>query len=530
MAHTSSLVFAGIAPHPPIMVPEVGGDAIVEVRGSIDAMAALTERVIAAGAETVILISPHAPLESHAFVAYDGPELYGDFANFRAPTAAVRAQLDDELLNEITRAAAAENLLTMRVRGLELDHGTAVPLYFLQRNGWTGSVVALGYSFLSNEDHARFGRCIRQAVDRVGRPVAFIASGDLSHRLKLGAPAGYNPEAHRFDEEVVDAISSCATSRIVEMDQELRRLAGECGYRSMLVAIGLTEGLDQSCEVVSYEAPFGVGYLVAQLLLSEPPADRGPRAGSPLGVVDAGGLSNTTSSASASADVSSTDTSAHRDAWQIGRVDQPQSGGISVAPGVSPGSTPQTESRARFSGRHNSASESAQFPELPALARQVVETFVTTGEVLKTPEAASELLRARAACFVSIKTRAGDLRGCIGTIEPAKDSLAEELSANAISAATADPRFSPVRKDELPNLKYSVDVLSPPEPTTLEQLDPNVYGVIVVDDSGRRGLLLPQLAGIDSAVQQVEIASHKAGIRDSSNVKLFRFRADRYGE
>jgi AmmeMemoRadiSam system protein A/AmmeMemoRadiSam system protein B len=507
MANTSSLVFAGIAPHPPIMVPEVGGSAAVEVNKSVAAMAALTERVIAAGAETVILISPHAPLESQAFVAYDGPKLYGDFANFRAPAASVRAELDDELLNEITRAAAAENLAMVRIRSLELDHGTAVPLYFLQRNGWIGRVVALGYSFLSNEDHARFGRCIRQAVDRIGRPAAFIASGDLSHRLKLGAPAGYNPEAHRFDEEVVDAISSCATSRIVEMDQELRRLAGECGYRSMLVAIGLAEGLDQSCEVISYEAPFGVGYLVAQLLLSEPPAVAGGRVSVPPASVG-GPVSEPPAAAG-------------------GPASEPPAaagGPVSEPPAVAGG--PVSEPPAAAGGPISQADGT----ELPALARQVVETFVTTGEVLTPPEAPSELLKARAACFVSIKTRAGDLRGCIGTIEPVKDTLAEELIANAISAATSDPRFSPVRKDELPKLKYSVDVLSPPEPTTLEQLDPNVYGVIVVDDSGRRGLLLPHLAGIDNAVQQVEIASGKAGIREGANVKLFRFRADRYGE
>src|SRR3979411_3070791 len=106
MANTSSVVFAGIAPHPPIMVPEVGREAIVDVRHSIDAMADLTERVIRSGAETVVIISPHAPLERDAFVAYDGPQLYADFANFRAPTATVQAPLDDELLNEITRSAA----------------------------------------------------------------------------------------------------------------------------------------------------------------------------------------------------------------------------------------------------------------------------------------------------------------------------------------------------------------------------------------------------------------------------------------
>src|SRR5229473_7175194 len=456
MASTSSLVFAGIAPHPPIMVPEVGREAIADVRRSIDAMAALTGRVIESEAETVILISPHAPLEPDAFVAYAGPELHADFANFRAPTATVHAELDEELLKEITRAGAEQKFDVVRIRG-DLDHGTAVPLYFLQRYGWHGRVVALGYSFLSNEDHLRFGNCIRAAIDKVGRRVAFIASGDLSHRLKPGAPAGYNLEAHLFDEEVVEAIRSNSTRRIVTIDQELRRTAGECGYRSMLVAIGVAQELESRCEVISYEAPFGVGYLVAQLL-SEPPAV-------------AGGSKT-----------------------QAGRS------GVSGA-------------------------------ELTALARQTIEAFIKEGKLVPAPENPSEILAQRAACFVSIKTRAGDLRGCIGTIEPEQNTLAEELIANAISAATRDPRFPPVRADELPSLKYSVDVLSQPELVRLEDLDPNVYGVIVEDQDGvRRGLLLPSLEGIDTAAKQVEIASRKAGIPPGTEVKLWRFRAERYRE
>src|SRR5436305_15329694 len=164
---------------------------------------------------------------------------------FRAPTATVHAQLDDELLTEIRLAAEQHDLITLRIRNSDLDHGTAVPLYFLQRNGWHGRVVALGYSFLSNEDHIRFGRCVRHAIEKLGRRAAFIASGDLSHRLKLDAPAGYNPDAHLFDEEIVDAIRTNSTDRIVSIDQELRHLAGECGYRSMLVAIGAAHGLDR---------------------------------------------------------------------------------------------------------------------------------------------------------------------------------------------------------------------------------------------------------------------------------------------
>jgi len=482
MANTSSLVFAGIAPHPPIMVPEVGREAIADVRTSIEAMSDLTQRVIASAAETVVLISPHAPLESDKFVAYDGPQLYGDFAMFRAPTATVHAELDDELLNEMARVAAEQNLAMVRIKGFDLDHGTAVPLYFLQRNGWNGRVVALGYSFLSNEDHLRFGKCIKQAIEKVGCSVAFIASGDLSHRLKRGAPAGYNADAHLFDEEIVDAIRSNSTDRIVCIDQELRHLAGECGYRSMLVAIGAAHGLGSRCEVISYEAPFGVGYLVAQL--------------------SAGGTEPSSSS---------------------GDTDSP-----SVASGLDAGSADVSPTQSGESLPPTSACGAAQ---LPALARLTIETFVRTGTIITPPEQTSDLLTARAGCFVCLKTNAGDLRGCIGTFEPAKDSLAEEIIANAIHAASRDPRFTPVREDELSGLKFSVDVLSAPEPCRAEDLDPRVYGVIVEDQDGiHRGLLLPDLEGIDTPAQQIEIASRKAGIAPGADVNLFRFRADRYSE
>ncbi len=261
----SYLVFTGIAPHPPIMVPEVGREAAGEVRLSIEAMREFTRRLIESGAETVVLISPHAPLEADAFVAYQESQLYGDFGNFRAPGTMVEAPMDEQLLGAITQAARAEDYAVAGVRGYDLDHGTSVPLYFLLSNGWQGKVVALGYSFLSNEDHLRFGSCIKRAIEEVARPVGLVASGDLSHRLKPGAPAGFNPEAHLFDEEVVASLRACDTSRIININHGLRKLAGECGYRSMLVALGAAAGVEADCEVLHYEAPFGVGYLVAQL-------------------------------------------------------------------------------------------------------------------------------------------------------------------------------------------------------------------------------------------------------------------------
>lgn len=168
---------------------------------------------------------------------------------------------------------------------------------------------------------------------------------------------------------------------------------------------------------------------------------------------------------------------------------------------------------------------------ITALARRAVEQFVANEEEIEIPENVSELLSARCACFVSIKTRSGDLRGCIGTIEPASENLASEIVMNAISAATRDPRFTPVMPHELANLVYSVDILAAPEPAELEDLDPSVYGVIVEDKAGyARGLLLPAIAGVESVEQQVEIAARKAGISLGADVKLWRFRVERFRE
>jgi AmmeMemoRadiSam system protein A len=170
--------------------------------------------------------------------------------------------------------------------------------------------------------------------------------------------------------------------------------------------------------------------------------------------------------------------------------------------------------------------------ELPALARRAVETFVLERRIIAPmPDTSSPLLNQRSACFVSIKTFDRELRGCIGTVEPEKDTLAEEIIANAINSATRDPRFLPVSPAELPYLRYSVDVLEQAEPARIDDLDPAVFGVIVTDNLGlKRGLLLPGIEGINTATQQVQIAARKAGIVPQEPLRLFRFRACRFTE
>lgn len=174
-------------------------------------------------------------------------------------------------------------------------------------------------------------------------------------------------------------------------------------------------------------------------------------------------------------------------------------------------------------------SDASAAQEIIDLARRAVEIFVREERLLDVPSSLPATLARPAACFVSIKTNGVDLRGCIGTIEPVHKMLAEEIIANAASAATRDPRFPPVAVAELPFLRYSVDVISDPVPALLEELDPKIYGVIVEDEGGlRRGLLLPDLEGVSTVDQQVSIAARKAGIPPTATLRLFRFRVERF--
>ena len=160
------------------------------------------------------------------------------------------------------------------------------------------------------------------------------------------------------------------------------------------------------------------------------------------------------------------------------------------------------------------------------LARQAIRAYVAEGATLSPPADLPEAMAHPAAVFVSIK-KADALRGCIGTILPTAPSAAAETIANAIKAATADPRFPPVRQDELEHLEVSVDVLTQPEPCEAEDLDPSLYGVIV-ESGWRRGLLLPDLEGVESVEDQIAIAQRKAGIAPGEPVTLHRFSVVRH--
>jgi len=163
---------------------------------------------------------------------------------------------------------------------------------------------------------------------------------------------------------------------------------------------------------------------------------------------------------------------------------------------------------------------------LVRLAKRTVESYVKKGEVIEAKRLTPEM-KPKAGVFVSIH-KGGELRGCIGTIEPQRNNIAEEIIANAISSASRDPRFYPITTDELKELEYSVDILTKPKPVkSRKRLDAKRYGVIA-EAGSRKGLLLPDLEGVDSVDYQIDICRQKAGIAPDEPVKLYRFEVERY--
>lgn len=164
---------------------------------------------------------------------------------------------------------------------------------------------------------------------------------------------------------------------------------------------------------------------------------------------------------------------------------------------------------------------------LVKLAKDTIEAYTKSGRKIAASENPVPEMTEKAGVFVSLKKK-GELRGCIGTFQPTSENVAAEIIQNAISAATKDPRFPPVTIDELDEIEYSVDVLSAPEQIeSKKELDPKKYGVIVVSGE-RKGLLLPDLDGVDTVDDQIHIASMKAGISGGADMKLFRFEVKRY--
>ena len=463
-----SILAAMVVPHPPIIMPEVGHGEERKIQKTIDAYKKVSRLAAALNPETIVVSSPHSILYADYFHISPGDRATGNFARFRAPGLSISVNYDTEFVKALSDNAAANDLRagTFGERDASLDHGTLIPLKFLEQAGidfGKVKVVRIGLSGQSNAEHYRFGQLISQTADRLNRRVMYVASGDLSHKLKSDGPYGYVDEGPAFDEQIMRYIGGGDFLSMLMMDNAFCERAAECGLRSFWIMAGALDKKDVDCQQLSYEGPFGVGYGVAWI---------GIKGNDP-----------------------------NRDfARQL-----------------------EEEKRRALDRRK------AEEDEYVRLARLSLETFVKTKTPLsELPKGLpSDMLERQAGAFVSLHKN-GQLRGCIGTIVPTRDSIALEIVQNAVSACSRDPRFSPVTVEELNELEYSVDVLGEPERVfSMNDLDVKRYGVIV-ESKGRRGLLLPDLDGVDTVEEQVKIAMRKGGIPTSESINLWRFEVVRH--
>ena len=485
-----AIVAAIAVPHPPLIVPAVGRGDQRRIQDTIDAYERAVDELLARSPDCLVVTSPHAPMFRDAFHVTTDGEIYGDMRRFRAPQERIAAACDVELAREIVRRANDAGIFAVdsdRYRD-DMDHGTYVPLYFVREayraereeaigadahvGGAPGDlpcpIVRIGLSGLSPNMHRALGRVIAEAAEALGRNVGFIASGDLSHKLLAEGPYGFAPEGPVFDERIGEIFQSGDLEGLFEFDEAFCNAAAECGLRSFQIMAGALDGLDCDIAMLSNEGPFGVGYGVATCM--------------------------------------------------------PREGGESPAPDAAAGADTATGD----APAPDAAPAPAVDPHI-ALARLSVETFVRTGRPARMPDDVDPaLLARRAGVFVSLHEH-GNLRGCIGTISATTDSIAEEILQNGVSACSRDPRFPAVRPDELDYLDYSVDVLGDAEPiASTDELDPKRYGVIVTK-GWKRGLLLPNLGGVDTVEYQVSIAKQKAGIDPhDDDVELERFEVVRH--
>lgn len=274
----AGIVFGCVVPHPPLLIPDIGHGQERTISATIRALEKLAGELGQADPETLVLVSPHGATIYKAMGVATCPSSRGNLTVWGSREPEYVFDNDLELVKALQEEAktAGIPLQSIGERRYDLDHGVLVPMHFLIKGASGLPLVPLTFSMLPLSAHFSFGQAIRRAAEHVGRRVAFIASGDLSHRLIPGAPAGYDPAGKKFDRKLAEALSRLDSHEILELAPELIERAGECGLRSIVVLLGALDGLKVTPEVLSYEGPFGVGYLVAGFRVeSAPTTERG---------------------------------------------------------------------------------------------------------------------------------------------------------------------------------------------------------------------------------------------------------------
>ncbi|MCD5396477.1 MAG: MEMO1 family protein [Candidatus Pacebacteria bacterium] len=257
------LKIASFLPHPPIIIPTIGSPLdLRKVDRTVSSLKKIAKIYAEIRPETIIVVSPHAPLSPELFLFNSSKNLLGQFLQFGDFETHLAFKNDLELLEEILSSLKKENIPCGIIESKELDHGTLVPLYYL-REKINFKLISFSYSLLPREAHFKLGKVLQKVIKNSSKKIAFIASGDLSHCLTYDAPGGFSPRGKEFDQKIIKFLEERKVKEILNLNEGLVEEAGECGFRSLLILLGILDGIGWKAEIFSYEAPFGVGYLVA---------------------------------------------------------------------------------------------------------------------------------------------------------------------------------------------------------------------------------------------------------------------------
>ena len=462
-----SLQSAIMVPHPPLIIPQVGRGQEKAIQDTIAAYRKAAALAASQNPDTVVVITPHSALYADYFHISSGASAKGSLAQFHAGEVQLEVAYDAAFVAELSRRADAAGLPagTLGEREKKLDHAAMVPLCFLKD---------------------AFGGSIPCKVVRIG-----LSGLPYTDHYKLGMLIGETAESlHRS----IAIIASGDLSHRLKED-------GPYGFAPEGPAY------DERIMDVMGRAAFG------DLFHFDPDfCESAGECGHRSFVMMAGCL----------------------DGHFVKAEKLSYEGPFGVGYGVCTYLIQGTDESRRFLNAYIQEQKQAlktrkqAEDEYVRLARMTLEAYVKRGETIAMPKGLpDDMTKERAGVFVSIKKH-GQLRGCIGTISATTESIAREIMQNAVSAGAQDPRFDPVRADELDDLTYSVDVLGETEDIqSPDELDVKRYGVIVTSGR-RRGLLLPNLPGIDTVKEQIIIARRKANIRENESVTLERFEVVRH--
>jgi AmmeMemoRadiSam system protein A/AmmeMemoRadiSam system protein B len=258
-----------IMPHPPIAIKEVGKGEEEKIKATRTACDRIGEEIGKLRPDTIIIITPHGPLFSDALAVSTSEFIEGSMDSFNAPEVKFKIPIDTTLTESIREKAIEKDIILVPIDDIssqqygissELDHGSMVPLYFINERYKDYNLVHITYGLLSKGQLYKFGMAIEEAVKNSDKKAVVIASGDLSHKLSVESPYGIDENGIKFDEEIIELLSSGDVLGVFGMDRKLIKGAGECGLRSFYILLGTMDGYEVKGELLSYEGPFGIGY------------------------------------------------------------------------------------------------------------------------------------------------------------------------------------------------------------------------------------------------------------------------------